>query len=57
MLKYEKHIEIEISDKDIREIIDNCIDSLYDKETAVRYALNHHRVIKLGYRPDSIIRR
>lgn len=46
MLKYEKHIEIEISDEDVREIIDNCIDSLYDKETAVRYALNHHRVIR-----------
>ena len=47
MLKYEKHIEIEISDEDIRRIIDNCIDSLYDKETAVKYALSHYRVIKV----------
>lgn len=47
MLKYEKHTEIEISDEDLREIIDNSINSLYDKEVAIRYALSHYRVTKV----------
>lgn len=47
MLKYEKHVEIEISDEDIKEIIGNSIDSLYDKEVAIRHALFHYKVKKV----------
>lgn len=47
MLKYEKHTEIEISDEDLREIIDNAFRfNMGDKETNIRYALSHYRVAK-----------
>lgn len=48
MLKYEKHTEIEISDEDLREIVDNAFRfNMGDKERNIRYALSHYRVAKV----------